>query len=138
MNPAALLRTGLKLGLCALIAGLGSAAPSRADEDDEGCRPNVRAAAYDRASAPADEYFGHIRYSVLGIKNALRTLALEVERGDDGPDLRRHARHLYGAINDWACQYPADPWLPGVRREFADIVRLLRAGDWMPPSAGDR
>ncbi len=61
--------------------------------------------------APADEYFGPFKASVLEIRNRL----VAFERDADW-DLRRHVRginNLELAIEDWYRKYPRDPWLPG-------------------------
>lgn len=69
--------------------------------------------------APADEYFGPFKESVLEIRNRL----VAFER-DNAWDLRRHLGAIDNvelAIEDWHRKYPRDPWL----HEFA--VRLERA-----------
>ena len=72
--------------------------------------------------APADEYFGPFKESVLEIRNRLMTF----ERDADW-HLRRHVRgidNLEVAIEDWYRKYPRDPWLPG----FANrLIACLRA-----------
>jgi len=68
--------------------------------------------------APADEYFGPFKESVLEIRNRL----MAFERDSDW-DLSRHIRgidNLEVAIEDWYRHYPRDPWIAG----FAD--RLVR------------
>jgi len=61
--------------------------------------------------APADEYFGPFKESVLEIRNRL----VAFER-DTSWDLRRHLRgidNLELAIEDWYRKYPRDPWIRG-------------------------
>ena len=65
------------------------------------------------ASAPADEYFGPLKMSVLEIRNRLNAFDARSER-----DLRRSRvviglDNLEGSILAWQRKYPGDPWLPG-------------------------
>ena len=64
--------------------------------------------------APADEYFGHQKLSILGINNTIHDTNLHI--GFD-PE---HAAKYFGqlapaqdALLDWAHKYPQDTWLPG-------------------------
>jgi|HubBroStandDraft_1064217.scaffolds.fasta_scaffold307513_1 hypothetical protein len=71
--------------------------------------------------APADEYFGPFKESVLEIRNRL----MAFERDADW-DLQRHVRgidNLELAIEDWYRKYPRDPWIRG----FSS--RLIRVYD---------
>ncbi|MBC5811139.1 MAG: hypothetical protein GIW95_09885 [Candidatus Eremiobacteraeota bacterium] len=61
--------------------------------------------------APADEYFGHQKLSMLGVNNVLRDLTIRA--GDSTTD-----RKIIGAVEtaadalrDWARKYPNDPQL---------------------------
>lgn len=64
--------------------------------------------------APADEYFGRMKMSILGIRNGLHDTTLRV-----GFDPRHAAtqlgtcRWLQDSIEDWGDKYPNDSWLPG-------------------------
>jgi hypothetical protein len=64
-------------------------------------------------SAPADEYFGPFKESVLGIRNRL----LDLERKADSElligDATRGIDNVERAIEDWDRHYPRDPWLAG-------------------------
>lgn len=64
-------------------------------------------------SAPADEYFGPLKDSILGIRNRL----LAFERKADSELLiagsLRGIDNIELAIEDWDRQYPRDPWLAG-------------------------
>lgn len=63
--------------------------------------------------APADEYFGNLQMSVLGIRNELRELQSKVDAAPDRGDLvLPMAALVEDALNDWQAHYPADPWLP--------------------------
>lgn len=65
-----------------------------------------------RGLAPADEYFGHYKLSVLGIANAIRDAGTRIDGGGDphaligGP-----LSYVADALHDWEQQYPSDPWI---------------------------
>jgi hypothetical protein len=64
------------------------------------------------AVAPADEYFGKLQMSVLGIRNELANLSTRV--GSDtsfGKDEIKGAESIEDAFRDWAQKYPRDDWL---------------------------
>jgi hypothetical protein len=63
--------------------------------------------------APADEYFGRLKLSILGVRNTLRDLGA---RAAADP---AHATAVLGpagltedAIRDWEAKYPHDTWIP--------------------------
>lgn len=63
--------------------------------------------------APADEYFGRLKMSILGIRNTIRDMGL---RADADP---AHAAAILGtvtlaedAMHDWEHKYPHDTWIP--------------------------
>jgi len=64
--------------------------------------------------APADEYFGPLKMSILGIRNSLRTefVKLESVANVDTGDAFRHAAFVEKSIREWERKYPADSWLP--------------------------
>ena len=73
------------------------------------------AAAYGRV-APADEYFGHLKMSILGIRNQLRDLETRSSyRWGNKRALLGEAAFIEDAMADWARKYPGDPWLRGFR-----------------------
>lgn len=63
--------------------------------------------------APADEYFGRLKISILGIANTIKDQGL---RFDSHPEQLAAAMGSVGnaedAIRDWQKKYPGDPWLP--------------------------
>ncbi len=62
--------------------------------------------------APADEYFGRLKMSILGIRNQLHDLALRVQyTPDSGEAVLGSATMVEDAVRDWERKYPADPWL---------------------------
>lgn len=83
--------------------------------------------------APADEYFGRLKESVIEIRNRLDAFD---RRSDDemlDPDTVHSLDDLQDAIRDWQHKYPHDPWLP---RALRRLVRdYQRAGAASTPEA---
>lgn len=72
--------------------------------------------------APADEYFGRLKMSILGIRNQLHDLALRLQyTPNKGEDVLGSATMVEDALHDWEHKYPADPWLP---RSVYDLTTL--------------
>ncbi len=85
--------------------------------------------------APADEYFGRQKESVLEIRNRLDGFD---RRSDDEmlePDTRHALNDLQDAIRDWQHKYPRDPWLPRSMRRL--LLDYQRAGSASVPQALD-
>jgi hypothetical protein len=62
--------------------------------------------------APADEYFGHYKLSVLGVANTIRDAGARIDAGTDPRSiLNGPLSFVTDAIKDWESQYPADPWI---------------------------
>ena len=62
--------------------------------------------------APADEYFGRLKMSVLGIRNELNHLQSQVDaQPDTSVSVMGPASLVEDAIKDWERHYPSDPWL---------------------------
>lgn len=66
------------------------------------------------AVAPADEYFGRLKMSILGIRNTIRDEGLKADA-----DPARAADAIMGsvgltedAVRDWEKKYPHDTWIP--------------------------
>ena len=69
--------------------------------------------------APADEYFGRLKMSILGIRNELATLELKTSwRGEDRHALLGKATFIKDALGEWSAKYPADPWIPKFRHRL--------------------
>jgi hypothetical protein len=74
--------------------------------------PLVAAAAQHRGPAPADEYFGPFKESILGIRNHLHDLEVKSDRDLLVASVITGIDNIEIAIEDWHAQYPQDPWLP--------------------------
>lgn len=62
--------------------------------------------------APADEYFGRLKMSILGIRNQLHDLDMKLlYTPEKSEDIIGAAAMVEDAIHDWEHKYPADPWL---------------------------
>lgn len=65
-----------------------------------------------RGLAPADEYFGHYKLSVLGIANTIRDAGARIDStADPRTMLTGSLSYVTDAIKDWEAQYPTDPWI---------------------------
>jgi hypothetical protein len=64
--------------------------------------------------APADEYFGRMKLSILGIGNIMHDTKLR-EAYDPAHASDNYAKLALAedALEDWAAKYPQDTWLPG-------------------------
>ncbi|HTW84139.1 MAG TPA: hypothetical protein VMD91_08745 [Candidatus Sulfotelmatobacter sp.] len=77
--------------------------------------------------APADEYFGRMKMSVLGIANTIRDAGKRLEEGSSPNDMLRGPLYFaVDAIRDWEHKYPSDHWIP--RDLMALETVYLRAG----------
>ena len=77
--------------------------------------------------APADEYFGRQKMSILEIGNRLRDVTARAGyQGRSAGDLLHTASMAEDAMRDWQRKYPGDPWLRKDRQVLAHIYKLLR------------
>jgi len=64
--------------------------------------------------APADEYFGRLKMSILGIRNVIKDQGLKVDFAPDSAGGTLPTMALTeDAVRDWEHKYPCDTWLPG-------------------------
>ena len=63
--------------------------------------------------APADEYFGRLKMSILGIGNVIRDMRLRVENdASQTASIFGSLALTEDAIRDWEAKYPNDSWIP--------------------------
>jgi len=63
--------------------------------------------------APADEYFGRLGMSVLGVRNKVKDLGLDADNHPEHDKaVLNNALWVEDAMRDWAKKYPFDRWLP--------------------------
>lgn len=64
------------------------------------------------AVAPADEYFGRLKMSVLGIANVIRDMRTRVEtQPERTPSIFGGLANVADAIRSWEMKYPHDTWI---------------------------
>ena len=72
--------------------------------------------------APADEYFGHLKMSILGIRNTLKDLAQKADYNPSNPEqIFGSANFAEEALHEWEHKYPSDPWLA---KSVAGLVHM--------------
>ena len=90
------------------------------------CAVTSAHAATIRDLAPADEYFGQLRMSVLGIRNELNTLERRATSGDRNVAAMSGKLALVDdAMRDWRARYPHDTWLPRFASQRARVASLI-------------
>ncbi len=98
----------------AAAVAIGLAAPAFAQQAPPGTAAVM-------ALAPADEYFGHFRLSILGIANALKLAADRLQAGADPHAICEGSLfYVNDAIAAWERAYPQDPAIP---RELLALER---------------
>lgn len=77
--------------------------------------------------APADEYFGRLKMSILGIRNQLHDLGMRLQYSPEkSEDILGSAAMVEDAMRDWEHKYPADPWLAKSVYELTDLYAHVR------------
>jgi hypothetical protein len=76
-------------------------------------------------TAPADEYFGDLKYSPLGVRNEVIRINKYLDKGW-GYRMEPDALQVDSAMEDWQKQYPHDSTLP---HNMLDAYRLLSRVD---------
>lgn len=100
----------------------------RANDPDLRTIARVRAIPRDlrlTRTAPADEYFGHLKYSPLGVHNELVRVGKYLDAGW-GYRMAGAALQINSAVEDWQHQYPRDTTLPA---SILEVYKLLRRVD---------
>jgi hypothetical protein len=98
--------------------------------------------------APADEYFGPLKQSILGIRNTIRDMGLRYDVNHDiGSQTLASAGLTEAAIRDWAHRYPRDHDVAGaifnLQRLYAKILTQPARGkakataDWLFSAYGN-
>ena len=76
-------------------------------------------------TAPADEYFGNLKYSPIGVHNEIVRVEKYLEKGW-GYRMESDALEIDSAVEDWQKQYPHDLTLPAALLTAHEM--LLRVG----------
>ena len=62
--------------------------------------------------APADEYFGRLKMSILGIANTIKDQSVMFDRRPEEMESEMSkVSFAVDAIRDWEHKYPRDPWI---------------------------
>jgi len=83
-----------------------------------------------RNSAPADEYFGRLKMSYLGMNNTFRDSAISAGEHTTDAGIVRKVALAEDALEAWARKYPRDPQLPRTYFLALQIERKL----WLKPN----
>ncbi|HEY0614385.1 MAG TPA: hypothetical protein VGC96_07075 [Candidatus Elarobacter sp.] len=87
--------------------------------------PALQASAHG-ALAPADEYFGQLKMSVLGIRNELNTLERRCAGGDGNvAAMNGKLAMVDDAMRDWRAHYPRDTWLPRFQAQRDRVATMI-------------
>jgi len=92
--------------------------------------PAVRAANMSDV-APADQYFGQLRMSVLGIRNELNALERRAVGGDRNvAAMNGKLAMVDDAMRDWRRHYPRDSWLPRFEAQRARVAGYIASANY--------
>ncbi len=73
-------------------------------------------------TAPADEYFGNLKFSPIGVRNEVVRINKYLDKGW-GYRMESDALQVENSVADWQKQYPHDATLPGT---LLDAFKLLQ------------
>ena len=80
--------------------------------------------------APADEYFGRLKLSILGIRNTIRDMDTLVAWGPDKlPSILSKCAFAEDALHDWQHKYPRDSWVPRTGYLLAQLYGKIASSD---------
>lgn len=80
--------------------------------------------------APADEYFGRLKMSILGIRNQLRDLDARLQyTPEKSADVLGSAAYVEDALHDWEHKYPTDPWLAKDVYQLTSLYSHVHTGE---------
>ena len=83
-----------------------------------------------RNSAPADQYFGRMKLSYLGINNTFRDASITAGDHTVDPAIVNKVELADDALRDWANHFPRDPQLARTYYLAVDIQRKI----WLKPN----
>ena len=83
---------------------------------------NVDAHPMPPPNAPADEYFGRLKLSNLGVRNIIHALSVEGHSPLALPLERTRIMGVETALAEWGDEYPRDTWLRGAMLSFAGVM----------------
>ena len=113
----------LSAGLFTLLLAVSTCLPAAADETATpptapapilvSAAP-VNSSAQRGAKAPADEYFGKFKLSILGVRNVVHDIDARADNAaeDVASNLCHKLILAEDALRDWQAKYPDDSWVP--------------------------
>jgi len=113
------------VSLVAITTTAAFAGPAPATQPT--AKPAVKAKVAARSKvAPADEYFGKLKMSILGIRNTIHDVGANIEiDASRWASLANKADFTEDAVRDWEHKYPHDTWLArtifGLERMYAKL-----------------
>jgi hypothetical protein len=117
--------------LSAFCFSLFGAAPVLAENQ---AAPTIIAVSAPSPLAPADRYFGKLKMSVLGMRNAIKDITAVIDATDSAAtnDLAKQYHKLTfveDALLDLKTQYPADSWIAPLGLNLAKAFVKLHIED---------
>jgi hypothetical protein len=116
----------LVLLLCAVSPSVAAAVsvqlPSTATSFSSATTLSIDAHPLTPQNAPADEYFGRLKLSNLGVRNIIHAMAVEGNSPLALPLQRTRIMGVHTAIVEWGDAFPRDPWLRRVVLNFTDLL----------------
>jgi hypothetical protein len=80
--------------------------------------------------APADEYFGQLQMSILGIRNMIHDLSLRYDNTPENADaIVGEASMAEASLRDWENKYPKDPALARYVYELCQLYKKIDRDD---------
>ena len=122
------------IGAICLIAAAPSSTPKSAPSPAKSAPPlskyqRFRLEQYNN-SAPADEYFGRMKLSYLGINNTFHDAAISAGEHTTDPGIVNRVETADDALRAWAARFPRDPQLA---RTYYLAVRIQQK-IWLKPN----
>jgi hypothetical protein len=118
------------LSLVALATTSATASTAPAPAKKPATHPPYRLAAHRPVPAPADEYFGKLKMSILGIRNTIKDVGANIDiDASRAPGLMGKCDFAEDAIHDWERHYPTDTWLPKTIFSLERMYAKIDGGD---------
>ncbi len=136
-QPAALKPAAVKAAATQTSASKPAAKPGATAKSAASGKPGAKSVAakpkpkptakplFSYKDAPADEYFGRLKMSILGVRSKVKDLGLDADvHPEHDAAILSTALWIEDAMRDWSKKYPYDHWLP--RYAFALEVMYER------------
>jgi hypothetical protein len=124
-QPAALKPAAVKAAAAQTTASKPAAKPGATAKSAASGKPGAKSVAakpkpkptakplFSYKDAPADEYFGRLKMSILGVRSKVKDLGLDADvHPEHHPAILSTALWIEDAMRDWSKKYPYDHWLP--------------------------